>query len=370
MTEEEKQATLRLLFCSGIGDATAKRLFAYCQKATAIFEERKKNLIKIPGIGLKTLESLKNTDHAQRAEKELKFIEDNRIQMIVYHEEAYPPLLKMCPDHPFVLFTRGKINLEESPKISIVGTRKITQYGRTICKKLIDGLADYNPIIISGMAYGADICAHKSAIENNLQTIGVLGHGLDRMYPLVHKQYISEMENNGGFITEFPSGTTPDRENFPKRNRIIAGLSQATIIIEAAQKGGALITAYLAHSYNREVFAVPGKTTDTFSFGCNQLIKTNVAYMLTEAKDLEYVLGWTKTSEKPKAKQMQLPFDLTKSETQFLSHFEERKELHIDELSRLLNTPTHKIASQLMELELKGLIKTLPGKKFMALCCL
>ena len=366
MEEKEKLATLRLLFCPGIGDAKAKRLLLYCLNATAVFEEKKKNLAKIPGIGTKLLESLKNKTHAQRAEKELMFINNNRVQMLVCNQEAYPSLLKMCPDHPFILFARGKISYE-SPKISIVGTRKITKYGRDACEKLIDDMGDYNPIIISGMAYGADICAHKSAIKNNLQTIGVLGHGLDRMYPLVHKKYISEIEINGGFITEFPSGTTPCRENFPKRNRIIAGCSQATIIIEAAKKGGALITAHLAHSYNREVFALPGKTTDIFSLGCNHLIKTNVASMITKAKDLEYILGWTKTSQKPKANKIEDPSDLTESEIQFLNYFQDSKKLHIDQLSRLMNTPTHKIASELIELEIKGLIKPLPGKRFMKL---
>ena len=380
MTEEEKLSSLRLLFCPGIGNAIAKHLLSYCKTSTAIFEEKQKNLEKIPRIGIKILKSIKNITHAQRAEKELKFIKDNGVQMIVYHQKTYPTLLKMCSDHPFVLFVRGKINFN-LPKISIVGTRKITEYGMAICKKLVEELVDYNPIIISGMAYGSDICAHKFAIRNNLQTIGVLGHGLDRMYPAAHSRYMREIENKGGFITEFPSGTTPNKENFPKRNRIIAGLSQATIIIEAAKEGGALITANLANSYNREVFAVPGRTTDIFSVGCNNLIKTNTACMITGAKDLEYVLGWTKKSEKTETKQtckvrehlkkvdnnseqMQLPSDLTEPETELLCQFKENKELHIDELSRLTNEPTHKIASLLMKLEIKGLIRALPGKKF------
>ncbi|MCL4134113.1 UNVERIFIED_CONTAM: hypothetical protein GTU68_033246 [Idotea baltica] len=251
--------------------------------------------------------------------------------------------------------------------ISIVGTRQMTSYGKSVLEDLILKLKVYNPIIISGLAYGVDIHAHKLALEHNLQTIGVLAHGLDRIYPSLHKKYADNMLNNGGLITDFWSGTKPERENFVKRNRIVAGLSQATIVIESAEKGGSLITADIANSYNRDVFAVPGRISDAYSRGCNQLIKTNKAATLTSAKDIAYILGWEKEDEKKKAIQQQLFIELNDTEKQVYNYLLKEGKQQLDVIALHCNLPIFKIATLLLTLEIKGVIRPLPGKIFEAI---
>jgi len=364
MLEEDLLYILALQRTKGIGDINAKKLIAHCGSAKNIFTEKQKILQKINGIGSFTIRNLYNTKNIKEAEKELKYIQNNAIEALYFLDKTYPENLKHCIDSPILLFKEGAINFKNSPIISIVGTRKITSYGRSFCEKLIADLKQYNPIIVSGFAYGVDICAHKAAVKNNLQTIGVLAHGFEEIYPKSHKKYISEVTKNGGFITDFWHNDTLQRENFLKRNRIIAGISQATIIIESAGKGGSLVTADIANSYSRDVFAVPGRSTDVYSKGCNNLIKNNQAAILTSAKNLVEMLGWELEEKKSKVIQKQLFVELTKEEQLIYDFlFKSGKEL-LDVISLSCKVPIHKTTSILFNLEMKGVVKPLPGKLF------
>jgi len=273
MTENSLLFALALQNVSKIGDITAKKLIYHCGSAEAVLKEKRNNLLKIDGIGSTVISDLFNKHHLLEAEQELHFIKANNIVCHYFMDDSYPERLQHCIDGPIVLFQSGNITLKEQHIISIVGTRKITTHGIAQCEKLVEELSPYNPIIVSGFAYGTDITAQKAALKNNLQTIGCLAHGLNQIYPKVHKKYMADIERHGGFFTDFWTTDGFDRNNFLKRNRIIAGLSEATIVIESAEKGGSLVTADIANSYNREVFAVPGRSTDSQSVGCNNLIK-------------------------------------------------------------------------------------------------
>jgi len=262
MTTDELIAVLRLQNIPNIGDITAKKLIAHCGSPLAVFNDKLQNLLKIDGIGTYTIQGLHDSEHIEAAENELRYIQDNTISYSYFMDDDYPKYLKHCIDSPMILFKKGNIDLENKKIISVVGTRNITSYGMAFCEKFIEDLAPLNPIIISGFAYGIDIYAQKTAIKHGLQTIGCLAHGLNQTYPKVHSKYGPDVEKNGGFMTEFWSTSNPDRENFLKRNRIIAGMSEATIVIESAEKGGSLVTADIANSYNRDVFAVPGRVQD------------------------------------------------------------------------------------------------------------
>ena len=276
MTDSELFYTLALLQVEGVGDIVAKKLIHHCGSAEKVFQTKKNKLATIDGVGEVLIKKLTDASVFKLAEQEIKFIERENITFCSFLDESYPERLKHCIDGPTVLFSSGEIDLHSKRTISIVGTRQITSYGIDFCKKLIEDLSPLNPVIVSGFAYGVDIIAHQAAMENNLQTIGVLAHGLNQIYPKTHKKYIAKMEQNGGFFTEFWSSSNPDKENFVRRNRIVAGISEATIVIESAERGGSLITATLANDYNRDVFAVPGRTTDKYSLGCNKLIKTKL----------------------------------------------------------------------------------------------
>lgn len=367
MLEEDLLYVLALQRAKGIGDINAKKLLAHCGSAKEVFKEKRRNIEKIFGLGKLSLQYLFDPVNLKEAEEELKYIQKNNIQTLYFTDNNYPERLKHCIDGPILLFKEGNIDLSLGPIISIVGTRQITSYGRDFCEKLIADLVVYNPIIVSGFAYGVDICAHKAAVKNNLQTIGVLAHGFEEIYPKIHKKYISEIHKNGGFLTEFWQNDQPLRENFLKRNRIVAGMSEATIIIESAEKGGSLVTADIANSYSRDVFAVPGRSTDMYSKGCNDLIKNNKAAILTSAKDLIEMLNWESPSNMKKSIQKQLFVELTDNE-QLLYDFlaQNGKEL-IDLISLNCKLPIHQTTSLLFNLEMKGMVKPLPGKLYEAI---
>jgi DNA processing protein len=298
----------------------------------------------------------------------MKFIKDNNINVSYYQEKEYPERLRHCIDGPLILFSSGNIDLENRKTISIVGTRQITSYGADFCRKLIEDLAPLNPVIISGFAYGVDIHAHAIAMEQNLQTIGVVAHGLNQVYPKVHKKYVSKMEENGGFFTEFWSTSNPDKENFVKRNRIVAGLAEATIIIESADKGGSLITANIANDYNRDVFAVPGRVTDKYSMGCNDLIKSQRAHLLTGAADLLYILNWElEEKQSKKAVQKQLFITLEPEEQKVYDFLQKNGKELMDIIALQCEMPIFRLSSLLLTMELKGVIRPLPGKLFEAI---
>jgi DNA processing protein len=264
-----------------------------------------------------------------------------------------------------LLFSSGNIHLNKQKIISIVGTREVTSYGIDFCKQLIADLAPLNPIIVSGFAYGVDIVAHKAAMDNHLQTIGVVAHGLNQIYPKSHKKYVSKMEENGGFMTEFWSTSNPEKENFVKRNRIVAGMCEATIVIESGEKGGSLITANFANDYNRDVFAVPGRISDKYSQGCNNLIKTQRANLLSSAADILYILNWDLDDPTPKKGiQKQLFVALNPEEQQLYDYLLKNGKQPLDIIALECGFQVFKISSLLLNMELKGCIRPLPGKLF------
>ncbi len=358
------KALLTLQNVPNLGDSSIKKLIQTVGNAEAVLSEKKSNLLKIPGIGAIKIKSIHNKIHQSAADEELKFIKKNNITISPYTDPNYPKRLKQCIDSPILLFSTGKIILDNRPVISIVGTRKITRYGIHFCEELIENLKPFNPIIVSGYAYGVDITAHKAAIKNNLQTIACLGHGLNQIYPKNHKQYMTSMENNGGFYTDFWSTDKFTPQNFLKRNRIIAGISQATIVIESAEKGGSLATAQMANSYFRDVFAVPGRINDTYSKGCNMLIKSQQAHMLTSVADLVYILNWKQEKENQTAIQKSLFIDLLPNEQSIYDVLLKEGKKDLDSIALTCNIPTYQVASILVKLELEGIVQPLPGKMF------
>ena len=365
MTDNDLLHILALQHVPRIGDITAKKLISHCGSAEGVFQERKGNLLKIDGIGSSVVGELFDKVHLEEASKELKFIRDNNIDYIFFTDEDYPEKLKHCVDGPIMLFKSGNISLKKQRIISIVGTRKITTMGIAFCEKLVETLSPFNPVIVSGFAYGADITSQKAALKHNLQTIGCLAHGLNQVYPKVHKKYVSEVKKHGGFLTEFWSTSNPVRENFLKRNRIIAGLTEATIVIESAEKGGSLVTADIANSYNREVFAVPGRTTDSQSAGCNNLIKYQKAHLLSNPLDVAYMLNWQLEDEEVQPSiQKKLFVELDNDEKAIYNYLKQNNKQLLDVIALECNLPTFKTASILLNMELKGVIRPLPGKLF------
>jgi len=363
LSKTELKYTLALQRVPNLGDTSAKKLLQQVGSAEGIFKEKKSHLLKINGIGAYKLKELSMDFARDEVAAELQFIEDNNISYSYFKDKEYPERLKHCLDGPILFFHHGNIDLKNKKIISIVGTRKVTSYGTAFCEQLIEQLAPLNPVIVSGFAYGVDISAHKAAMQNNLQTIGCLAHGFEQIYPKVHKKYVAKVSENGGFITEFWSSDSFHRNNFLKRNRIIAGISQATIVIESAEKGGSLVTADIANSYNREVFAVPGRATDAQSRGCNNLIKTQQAHLLADATDLIYMLGW-ELEEPKKPQQTQLFVELTEDEKKIWRFLKEKDKELLDIIALECQLPTYKVATLLLNMELKGVVRPLPGKLF------
>ncbi|WP_304064907.1 DNA-processing protein DprA [Pedobacter glucosidilyticus] len=352
-----------LTLIKGIGDATIKTLLSYCGSPEEIFRTSKQHLEKIPGIGSKTADLIIHHSSFDRAEQELKFIEKYKIQPIFIQAEDYPKRLKSCYDAPVMLYFKGNVKLNQQKVIAIVGTRNATTYGKQFCEQLISSLKHHQLLIVSGLAYGIDIAAHKASLAHETHTVGVLGHGLDRIYPALHRSIAEKMIHQGGLLTEFRSETNPDKQNFPKRNRIIAGMADATLVVEATKTGGALITAEIANSYNRDVFAVPGRVDDELSEGCNFLIKTNRAHLLDRVEDLEYIMGWDRDEVKP-VKQLQILPHLTKDEEKIVAIIKDYNAIAIDDLQVKLDMPQSKLAMLLLNLEMQSVIISLPGKVY------
>lgn len=367
MTKDELIAVLRLQNVPNIGDINAKKLIAHCGSPKAVFENKKQQLLKIDGIGLYTINGLHDHEHLELAQAEYEYIQKHDISYDYFMDADYPNLLKHCVDGPMLLFKKGKIDLEERKIISVVGTRNITSYGMAFCEKFIEDIAPLNPIIVSGFAYGVDICIQKAAVKHGLQTIGCLAHGLNQIYPKVHSKYMSDVEKNGGFLTEFWSTSNPDRKNFLRRNRVIAGMAEATIVVESAEKGGSLVTADIANSYNRDVFAVPGRSGDKYSTGCNNLIKQQKAHMLTSAADLVYLLNWELEEKEKKTIQKQLFVELNPEEKKIYSYLQKEGKQILDIIALECKLPIFKVSSTLLNMEMKGVTRPLPGKLFEAI---
>ncbi len=346
-----------------VGDVLAKKLIAYCGSAEAVFRERKGKLLKIPDVGNAAATAIVSQNVLARAEEEIEFIERHKLNALFYLDNDYPNRLKHCDDGPVMLYTKGNMDLNAKRIVSVVGTRNATEYGKRMCNEIVEGLAALEVLVVSGLAYGIDICAHKASIDNKIQTVAVVAHGHDRIYPGSHKSIVEQMYKNGGMVTEFISNTNPDRENFPKRNRIIAGLSDAVIVIESAKRGGALITADIGNSYNRDVFAVPGMLGSKYSEGCNWLIKVNKGALLESVKDLEYIMGWEPRDSKKKAVQKKIFVELAPSE-KVLIEIIRRGSIGIDTLSLESKMATSIVSALLLNLEFAGVVKCMPGKVY------
>ncbi len=345
----------------GIGSILGKNLVAYCGGAEAVMQAKTSFLEKIEGIGKKTAYLLKDKSNVlKRAEKELEFIRKYNIQTYFFTEPDYPHRLKHAADSPLILYYKGTDVLNHKRILSIVGTRKMTLRGAQIIEKLVADLTKLDVLIVSGLAYGVDAKAQRVAVQHNIPTVGVVAHGLDRMYPSANASLAKNIQHNGGVLTEFPSGTIPDAFNFPSRNRIIAGMADATLVIESGQKGGSLITANIANSYNRDVFAIPGRINDTYAKGCNFLIKTNRAVLTENVKDIMYHMNWD-TNKKPKDIQQQLFVDLKPEEEQVVDVMKKQPAWQIDELASTTNMRHSQLASILLNLEFAGLVKCTPG---------
>ncbi|MET7028828.1 DNA-processing protein DprA [Sediminicola luteus] len=367
MTSDELIAVLRLQSIPNIGDVTAKKIISHCGSAAEVFSQKAHHLLKIDGIGTHTLRNLQDKIHLEAAIAELEFIQSQNIDYTYFKDEDYPNYLKHCIDGPILLFKKGTIQLQERKIISVVGTRNITSYGTAFCERFIEEIAPLNPIIVSGFAYGVDICVHRAAIKHGLQTIGCLAHGLNQIYPKSHGRFTSEIEQNGGFFTEFWSNSSPERENFLRRNRIIAGLSEATLVVESAEKGGSLVTADIAHSYNRDVFAVPGRVQDKYSMGCNNLIKQQKAHMLSSAADLIYLLGWEVKDVSSKSVQKQLFVQMDELEYSIHSYLQKEGKQVLDDIALECQIPIFRVSATLFNMEMKGVVRPLPGKLFEAI---
>ena len=355
---------IALSMIPGIGNVTARNLIAYIGSVEGIFREKEKNLVKIPGVGEVNAKRVISQNVLQQAKKEVEFILKNRIQTFFYLDDNYPSRLKNCSDAPIILYYKGNANLNEHKIISVVGTRNATQYGKELCDELIQHFAqkNYPLVVVSGLAYGIDVQVHKACLKYEIPTVGVFAHGLDTIYPALHASVAAKMLEKGGLVSDFASNTQIDRQNFLRRNRIIAGLADATIVVESAEKGGALVTADIANSYNRDVFAFPGRT-DPFSKGCNKLIKMNKAVLVESQADIEKAMNWDTSTKAPKVIQTSLFVNLEPDE-QKLVDLLKAGDCFIDEISIESQLPMSRVSSLLLNLEFKGLVTSLPGKMY------
>ncbi|MBV9964020.1 MAG: DNA-protecting protein DprA [Parafilimonas sp.] len=354
---------IALTLIPNVGCVPAKSLVEHFGNAEDIFKAKKNDLSAIENIGLVKASSIKAFEDFKVAEEEIKFIEKYKIQPLFIADKHYPQRLLNCYDPPTLLYYKGNADLNASKIVSIIGTRNNTDYGKQATEKMISELQDLNVLIVSGLAFGIDGIAHKSALQNDLRTVAVLAHGLHTIYPRQHKNLAKELVQQGGLLTELKSGEKPDKHNFPKRNRIVAGMADATIVIETAIKGGSMITAELANNYNRDVFALPGKITDSKSAGCNYLIQNNKAILFTDAKELSESLGWQskKINKKP---QRELFIELSEDEKTIISILKEKETTHIDEINIRSNLSSSSIAAAILNLELQNVIAGLPGKMY------
>lgn len=353
---------LALWAIPGIGSTMARRLISYGGGIQEIFKLKSNELMRIPGIGQSLSETITKGGYYQKADETIEFAQKFGINIIHWYDKRYPERLKQCEDSPLILFHKGQPIDNQMKFLAIVGTRVATQRGQNFCRQLIeDAKNKHNNIcIVSGLAYGIDVAAHKAALEFGVPTIGVLGHGLDTIYPAAHRDIAAQMVNCGCLLTEFFQKVYADKNNFVRRNRIIAGLCDATLVVESDIKGGSLITAEIANSYSRDVFALPGRNTDRYSLGCNMLIKNHQAQLIESFADIEYSLGW---DEQPKTIQKQLFVELD-AESQKIYDALQENDLTIDVICRQTTLPMSKVSALLLSMELKGLVKTLPGKVY------
>ena len=361
MDEQYDLYKLAFNYIPGIGAVTAKILISYCGGIEAVFKASKKSLLAIPGIGEKKAHDILNNEALSKAEAELKAISGRGVKLRFYLDDDYPTRLKNYDDCPILLYCKGNIQAEAKRMVAIVGTRKITPYGQIQCANLVEGLKEYDCTVVSGLAYGVDTYAHRTAVELGMPTIGILGNGLNKIYPPANHKLAEKMLDKGGVISEFQMDQKPDRENFPSRNRIIVGMSDVIIVVESARSGGSMISAEYGNNYNKDVFAVPGRSSDPMSEGCNHLIKAHKAHLCTSADDIAYIMRWDK--EAP-SNQMQLFVDLTPEEKIIVDLIREIPNIGLDTLHYKTKLPLGQVTTILLNIEFKGVIKSLPGKKY------
>ncbi len=355
---------IALTLTPDVGPVIAKLLISYCGSAEAVFSASKKELSKIPQVGLKTIDKIKNHSRAfSKAETQIKYLDKTEGRAFVFHSDDYPQRLKHFDSSPLVLYGRGNMNLNPPRTVAIIGTRKPTELGKMNCEKLIAGLQPYGVQIVSGLAFGIDTCAHAQAVKLGIETIGILGHGLDRMYPASNKKLAARMVENGGVVTEFPIETNPDRENFPMRNRIIASMSDVIVVVESKKRGGSIITTEFANAYNKDVFAIPGRINDEVSEGCNRLIKQHKSHLLESADDIGYIMRWDEI-DREKVVQKSLFVDNSPEEQKVIDILKKTSQVTVDDLNYHLKMTPSTLASILLNLEFKGVIRPLPGKKY------
>jgi len=355
---------IALSLIPGIGCINAKSLIAYMGSVEAIFEAKESQLKKVPGIGEFLAKSIVENRNLERGREEMVFLEKHKINTCTYHDFDYPTRLRNCTDAPLVLFGKGKLNWNTEKIVAIVGTRNATDYGKKVCDELVAAMAERGGYaVVSGLAYGIDSAAHKACLQHGVPTWAVVAHGLDTIYPALHRSLAEKILHDGGIVTDFISGTVIERQNFLRRNRIVAGLSDATVVVESAEKGGALVTADIAGSYNRDVFAVPGRSTDLFSRGCNELIRMNKAGLIQSLDELEYFMGWQQQVKKTSKIQKQLFVELTAEEQQLIDILT-AEPVYIDQLCQRVKMPMGKVSALLLNLEFNGLVVSLPGKMY------
>lgn len=358
---------IALTLVPGVGDVNAKKLIAYCGGPEAVFKEKKKNLLHISGIGERTVNSIVRQDVLSRAEEELLFVEKNNIKILYYLNQDYPKRLQHCYDSPIIIYSKGYSDLNVGKIVGVVGTRNISEYGKALTEKIVSQLAADNVLVVSGLAYGVDTYAHNAALRNKLATAAVLAHGFQTIYPAANLGLAKRIVDSGGcLLTENISGTEPDRENFPKRNRIVAGMIDCLIVVESASKGGALITAEIASTYDREVFAFPGRIGDHYSEGCNKIIKEHKANILTDVEDIRNIMRWSE-NKKSVAKQMRMFRDFSPEEAMVMEVFANEDVVYLDKIITATMLSPTKIASILLSLEFDGVLSALPGKRYQKL---
>jgi len=328
-----------------------------------VFEASQKELLKIPGVGRVAASNIRRHNVLELAEKEIEFMEKHDIQCLFYTNEKYPQRLKHYNDSPALLYYKGNADLNHHRIVSIIGTRKPSVYGKTLCEDIVENLVNYDVLVVSGLAYGIDVTAHRKSVEKKIPTVGVLGHGMSRIYPPEHRLIAEDMTEHGGILTEYTFEQGPDREHFPMRNRIVAGMCDALIVVETKLKGGSMISAELANGYNKDVFAIPGRAKDKKFGGCNYLIKNHKALMVESAEDIVGIMRWEQLDE-TKNIQKQLFVELSEREQKVVDILKNENEMAIDKLSYSTQMLPSEISSLLLELEFKGLVKTLPGKRY------
>lgn len=363
MPEKELIALLTLQCVPGLGPVGCKNLIARCGSPSAVFADKEQ--LVAAGLRQDLYRKIGKIKYKRRAEREMEFLTREGIRCLSYLEPGYPQQLLHCADSPVLIFCKGNIRFGEGPLVSVVGTRDMTEYGRRTCEAFIGGISPANPIVISGYAYGVDICAQRTAMQYGLQTIAVMAHGLDQVYPAAHRKYEASLMDNGGYLTEFWSGTVPEPGNFLRRNRIIAGLSPATVVIESGERGGSLVTADLAFGYNREVFAVPGRRDDPQSLGCNHLIRLQKAQLLLEAPEFMAAMDWAPQAAGHKPEVIRpVPGHLKDKAHAIATLLQESGTSTLDEISECCDIPVPEAATVLFTLEMGGFIRPLPGKRF------